>query len=378
MSASWACSRYLLLSAAALAAAVAMSLPLPAEAMPLGRITVHARERGVKRIEIDHHGVTVTRTGSDSDTSVVTLDGDVDAGPIVVHGGGNGVVRLFSDAVVRAGERVDGDVVAVFGSVRVEGEVEGAAVAVFGSLDLRRGAVVHGDAVAVGGALREGDGSRVDGQTVQVGFLPLTLGLPGLPVVLSMIALAWLVSVFFGWMAAALFPARLARVAVTSSRRTLASMLLGVASGPLVCMATMVLLVTVVGIPIAVLLPFVYMAVLYAGQLAATYVLGCKLTRRRLGSGGVTAPLVSGSLLVASIFAFGVILWETPGIVRTVALFFLMVGGLLVTGLTTIGAGAFLLSRAGSRPTDIDGPARGDTPVPAPTLDPTAPVPVER
>jgi hypothetical protein len=184
--------------------------------------------------------------------------------------------------------------------------------------------------------------------------------------------------VFFGWMAAALFPARLTRVAVTSSRRTLASLLLGIASGPLVCMTTMVLLVTVVGIPIAVLLPFVYVFVLYVGQLAATYVLGCKLTRRRLGSGGVTAPLISGSLLVASIFGFGVILWETPGIVRTVALFFLMVGALLVVGLTTIGAGAFMLSRAGSRPTDIDGLAPGDTPSPATTVDPTAPLPAER
>jgi hypothetical protein len=150
------------------------------------------------------------------------------------------------------------------------------------------------------------------------------------------------------------------------------------ASGPLVCMATMVLLVTVVGIPIAVFLPFAYVAVLYVGQLAATYVLGCKLTRRRLGSGGVTAPLVAGALLVASIFGFGVILWDTPGIVRTVALFFLMVGALLVVGLTTIGAGAFLLSRAGTRPADIDGMAAGDTPAPAPTLDPTTPVAAER
>jgi len=143
-------------------------------------------------------------------------------------------------------------------------------------------------------------------------------------------------------------------------------------SGPLLCIAMMVLLVTVVGIPIAVMLPFVYVAVLYAGQIAATYVLGCKLTRRRLGAGGVTAPLASGSLLVASIFGFGAILWETPGIVRTVALFFVMVGGLLMVGLTTIGTGAFLLSRAGSRPFDIDGPAPGA--VPAPSADPVASV----
>ena len=383
MSGCWASRHHRLHTVAALAATIALSAPLPTQAMPLGRITTHVRERGPNRIEINDHGVTVVtraRAGSDSasDSIRVSMPGVVDAGPIVVRGGDNGIVRLFSDAVVPAGQRVDGDVVAVFGSVRVEGEVQGTAVAVFGSLDLRRGAVVRGDAVAVGGTLREGDGSRVEGQTVQVGFLPLTFGLPGLSVVLTMIALCWLVSLFFAWAAAALFPARLARVAVTSSRRTLASLLLGLASGPLMCVTTMVLLVTVVGIPIALLLPVVYVAVLYAGQLAATYVLGCKLMRRRLGAGGVTAPIVSGSLLVASIFGFGAILWETPGIVRTVALFFLMVGALLVVGLTTIGTGAFVLSRAGSRPADIDGMAPGDTPAPAPTVDPTAPVPVER
>jgi len=364
MSGCWACR-----AVAALAVASALAVVGPAQA----RTAHHTLSR---TIEIDKHGVTITRTRGDSDSAQVVVGGDFDAGPIKVHGrindSGNGIVRLFSDAEVGPGERVDGDVVAVFGSVRVEGEVEGAAVAVFGSLDLRRNSLVHGDAVAVGGALKQSDGSKVEGQSVQVGFLPLTLGLPGLPVVLVTITLAWLVSVFFGWVAAALFPARLARVAVTSSRRTAASLLLGIASGPMVCMATLLLLVTVVGIPIAVLLPLVYVAVLYAGQLAATYVLGCKLTRRRLGAGSATTPLLSGSLLVASIFGLGAILWETPGVVRTMALFLMLLGALLVVGLSTIGTGAFLLSRAGSRPTEIDGPAPGDAPSPAPATDPLA------
>jgi len=372
---------------AALAATLVLAAPLPVLALVPGRLTTHVRERGPSRIEINDHGVTVvTRarasassdSASASDSTRAAMPGVVDAGPIVVRGGDNGIVRLFSDAVVPAGERVDGDVVAVFGSVRVEGEVEGTAVAVFGSLDLRRGAVVRGDAVAVGGTLREGDGSRVEGQTVQVGFLPLTFGLPGLPFVLTTIAVLWLVWLFFAWVLAVLFPARLARVAVTASRRTVASLLVGIASGPSMCMFTLVLIVTVLGILVAWVPPIAYVAVLFAGQLAATYVLGCKLMRRRLGAGGVMAPIVSGSLLVASIFGFGAILWDTPGIVRTAALFFLMVGALLLMGLSTIGTGAFILSRAGSRPTDIDGLAPGGTPDPVPVVDPTTPVPVER
>jgi hypothetical protein len=369
MSACWV-SKPLTLSLLAVLALGALA-PAPAEARRVSRTTIKNDDGTVtNRVEINGRTVSVTTSRTDStetgDSAGVTIGGDFEGGPIVVHGNGNGVVRLFSDARVGPGERVDGDVVAVFGSVRVEGEVTGSAVAVFGSLDLRRGAVVHGDAVAVGGGLHEGEGARVSGQTVQVGFLPLTLGLPGLPVVLATIVLCWLVSLFFGWIAAALFPGRLARIAVTSSRRTAASLGLGIVSGPLMLMSMALLMVTVIGIPLAVFLPLAYIAVVYAGQIAATYVLGCKLTRRRLGAGGVTAPLIAGSLLVASIFGFGAILWDTPGIIRTVALFFMLVGLLLIVGLSTIGTGAFILSRAGSRPHDIgDGAAPGGAaPVP--------------
>ncbi len=348
-------------------------LPSVSQARRVRETTVtHSDGSVTKRIDINGRIVSLTTSSRDSDSTGVTLRGVFEGGPIVVHGSDNGIVRLFSDARVGPGERVDGDVVAVFGSARIEGEVTGSTVAVFGSLDLRPGAIVHGDAVAVGGALHEGEGSKVSGQTVQVGLLPLTQGLPGLPVVITTIALAWLVSLFFGWLAAALFPLRLARVAITSSRRTAASLALGIVSGPLMLMCTLLLMVTVIGIPIALFLPIAYVVIVYAGQIAATYVLGCKLTRRRLGEGGVTAPLISGSLLVASIFFLGSVLCETEGVVRTAALFCLLVGVLLMVGLSTIGTGAFLLSRAGTRPTDHAG--RGEFPAPAPAP-PTPPAP---
>lgn len=320
-----------------------------------------------KKIEVDGKTVTITATADGSDSSTITLRGEVDAGAIVVRDGdGTGIVRLFSDAEVRRGERVTGDVVAVFGSLRVDGEVTGSAVAVFGTVDLGPEALVRGDAVAVGGGLREAPGAKVTGQTVQVGFLPLTLGLPGLPVVLATIVLAWLVSMFFGWLASAMFPGRVARVAITASRRTTASLALGILSGPMMLVSMLLLMVTVVGIPIAIFLPVVYIAVVYMGQIAATYVLGCKLTGRRLGEGGITGPLMSGSLLVASIFGFGAILWQTEGVVRTAALFFMLVGVLLMAGLACIGTGAFLLSRAGSRPRDLGSPDAGGAPASTP------------
>ena len=61
---------------------------------------------------------------------------------IEVHDGGTGIVRIWSDAYVPAGEVVDGEVVAVFGSVTVEGTVTREVVAVMGSVHLKPGARV--------------------------------------------------------------------------------------------------------------------------------------------------------------------------------------------------------------------------------------------
>src|SRR5689334_16096960 len=179
---------------AALFAAVLLAFA-PSAALAKGKITVTTDDGKKRQVSIDDHGITVTKITTDADSSETSWSrgGDIDVGPVVVRGNGSGIVRLFSDAEVDPGERVDGDVVAVFGSVRVAGEVHGAAVAVFGSVDLLPTARVMGDAVAVGGALREEKGAHVEGQTVQVGFLPFTLGLPGLPMVLIGIVLAWLI-----------------------------------------------------------------------------------------------------------------------------------------------------------------------------------------
>lgn len=305
----------------------------------------------VRRVHISSSGVTVDRTAS-GDGGVASSDSLDDDGALVVDSGA-GMVRLFSDARVGAGEHLDGDVVAVFGSAHVAGDVTGSVVAVFGSIDFEPGASVGGDAVAVGGSVEDSEGVRIEGQTVSVGLAPLTLGLPGVPVMLAFLALGWLVTLFFGWVFAALFPERLARVAVTSSRRTLLSLVIGLLAFFVMPVMAILLIVTVIGLPIGIMLPFAHVALVYAGQIAGTYVLGCKLTRRPLGERGAMGAIVAGSLLVGSFFAVGVILWGSPGTVRTIAVFFHLVGLLVITGLSLIGSGAFLLSRLGTRPVSL-------------------------
>src|SRR5439155_22127402 len=73
-------------------------------------------------------------------------------GPVIqVDGDESDMVRVLSDAEVPRGQRVEGDVVAVLGSVVVHGEVTGSAVAVRGSVTLDSTARVGQDAGAVGG-----------------------------------------------------------------------------------------------------------------------------------------------------------------------------------------------------------------------------------
>lgn len=327
-------------------------------------------------------GVRISVDGTPGDVVIagdtVDIGGRTVVGPgIVINGGESSMVRMFSDAEVHAGDRVDGDVVAIFGDVRVNGTVAGNAVAVFGSVRLAPGAKVEGDAVAVGGGLEQPPGAVVGGESVSLGFLPFHWGAPTAGMMLGLVFSLWLISLIFGWILMAVLPTRMLRIATTASQRTGGSLVLGLLSAPLFVIAFVLLLITVVGIPIAIVLPIFYIIAERVGQLALTYALGCRLLRRRMGEGGAFAPMLVGTSFVGMFFALGVILARSMGALRTVALFFDLLGFLLVIGLSVIGVGAFLLSRMGSRPREVEWPGMAHAPLaagPVSAAPPPAPV----
>lgn len=314
--------------------------------------TAPGRASGVN-IRIDPGQIHPRVVIGDGDSGGSVLIGGTHPHGIVVDTGGSGLVRVFADAEVPAGERVEGDVVAVFGSVLVQGTVSGNVVAVFGSVRLAPEASVEGDVVSIGGGLDQARGATVGGESVSLGFLPGAFGMPALPVLLISVFIGWLLSIFAGWLVTLLIPERMLRVAATASRRGVASFFLGLVSTPLMLFGCMLLLITVIGIPIALLLPLLFVLMAWAGQIASTYVLGSRLLRRRLGQGGAMKPILAGALFVALFFTAGAVLATPPGFPRTAALFFSVLGLLLVFCLTTIGTGAFLLSRLGTRPQDV-------------------------
>lgn len=295
-------------------------------------------------VRIGRHGITVTDEG---DSGEVVIGGSSRA--IVVNAEG-GLVRVFSDAIVRPGEVIPGDVVAVIGSADVQGTVEGDVVAVFGSVRLHPGSTVQGDAVAIGGVLEQPEGAHVGGQSVELGLLAPGWGRPAAVTLLAGILLGWIATLILGWLLALIFPERLRIIGATASRHTAGSLFLGLVSAPLFVIAMVLLFVTVIGIPFAVLLPFLYLLAVWAGQIAASYVLGCKILRRRPGEGGLMGPITVGTLLIAVLFVLGAVLAISGALAIGVSLFFTVLGLLLAVGLATIGTGALLLSRFGSRP----------------------------
>lgn len=395
MSVSWASERRRFMRLA-LAGLLPLVLLIALGAHAATRDSTHA----ARRVVIDGSGVrihtqagdSIIESSNDQDVTVTPRRGhrvrvtshsiEVDENPphhgvgVGVVDNGSDLVRVFADAEVPHGERIDGDVVAVFGSVTVHGEVTGSAVAVFGSVKLDTSATVHGDAVAIGGALSAPTGSVVEGSSVSLGILPLAWGLPGLPVVLGVVFAGWLAMLFLAWLLHLLFADRMMRAAHTASRRTGLSLLMGFISAPLMILACVLLLVTVLGIPFAFLLPIAYTLVTLAGQLASTYVLGSKLMRRPLAEPWAFMPIVAGTLFIGMFFVMGAVFASGTGYVRTIALFFYLLGALLLTGLTVIGTGAFLVSRLGSQSprTAGDGAALGSGALPpAPTSEASQP-----
>jgi hypothetical protein len=79
------------------------------------------------------------------------------------------IVHFGSDIHVGRGQHVEGDVVAIGGSIYVDGEVDGDVVAIGGSVTLGRKAEVDGDVVAVVGDVELDRGATIDGDAVSVG-----------------------------------------------------------------------------------------------------------------------------------------------------------------------------------------------------------------
>ncbi len=371
-----------LLAAAALAAAALALAPAAARALPhhvAGRRQHHIII-GAGTTHDDAHGTGFgigVLDGGRSDSATARAHRpvvEIGRHDIDIETDDPSVVRMFTDITIDSAEVVEGSVVAVFGNVNVIGHVHGDVVAVLGGVHLADGSSVDGDAVAVGGGLTEAPHAQVSGQSVSLTFLPFMPGIPAVRALFIALFACWLFAMLAGVVLAVLMPSAIGAVARTMVDSSARSLLFGFLMPPLATVVGILLLVTLIGIPVAFLLPLVYLVMLWVGLIAGAYLLGCRLLRRGMGEGGMAAPVFATTLLLAPMFGIGALWAGDAGMLGTVALFFPILGMLLVTALSVIGSGALLTSAFQRRQPPAPAPAAAYTPPPTPpTPEPVAP-----
>jgi hypothetical protein len=215
-------------------------------------------------------------------------------------------IRILGDVTVREDEAISGQVVAVIGSVYIDGEVGDQVVAVLGSVNLGPKAVVRGDIVSVGGRIHRTPGAQVRGGQTEValsnvdidldwvpwfgtaGFLSLFDGFSAVP---RLIATAFRLGLLLvlAWLAVVVARGSVESSAQRISDNPLKATLIGIVSvillPPVLFLVSLGIAITIIGIPLLLLLPFVILALVVmalVGFTGAAIALG-QAVRRRFG-----------------------------------------------------------------------------------------------
>lgn len=331
-----------------------------------------------------------------ADTTLVEEEDEEDENQEGIDVGGSGDrVRVGAGIEVEEGEVIDGDVVAVGGSVSVDGTVEGDVVAVGGGVHLGPNAVVDGEVTSVGGTIDREPGAVVHGTVNEVAFAPhigwhedwgpgpFFAGVTGLIGTIVWIAVLILLVCLAYLLARRPIERMEYRVATSAWKAALVGLVAQLLFVPALVLTCVVLAISIIGIPFLLLVPFAILA-LVIGSL-----LGFAAVAKRLGNVAESRfgwhhanPYISlligvGLIMLMSFFGHALGVVGGPlGIFGTV----LTILGFIAQYVAwTIGMGVLLLTRFGTRYRWSDGdtpePVPAPPPVPASAEGPGAPLP---
>lgn len=312
-------------------------------------------------VVIDDRGIRVTpRGGRAGDTITVGGHDGVDIsigkhGVVRIDDSGEGGdrVEMGDDVEVGPGEIVHGDAVSIGGDVRVRGRVMGDVVAIGGNVTLADSAYVGGDAVTVGGDIDKSSSAYVGGQAVQIGVSLPNLFFPrahlnGHPSRWGSRVgnfFFWLVFylVMFAFAALALYLARdrISTAANHLAREPFQASMTGLLSPLLVLLAFVLLIITLIGIPVALALFFLYPVFVFLGWVVAGYRVG-----QSVGNNGpVTVRTVFIGLLVISGLHMLHVVLRLIGVGGIFDFFIKMAGFTVSFVAAMIGVGAIICTR---------------------------------
>lgn len=309
---------------------------------------------------------------------------DVPEPPDFDRSDANALVRFGEDVTIPADKVIEGDVVAIGGDITVLGRVRGDAVSVGGAVSVKGNGVIEGDAVSLGGGVRTEDSASVGGSNVSVGTWNLGHGahfVPALGIIGALSFGTWvlttlariLLTLFFAWIALMLLRDRMLVATRKVGEQFGASFLwgllmwaalilivpVGIVAMILVdAIAVVILCITIIGIPVALLLVVALVLAIVALVVAVVfamflgYVNGAMYLGRRVLAGRVQGEpkpmlaLLIGLLLVALIALAGKLIGFIGIFVfHPLSIAFAIAAGALSFILTTAGLGAMWVSR---------------------------------
>ena len=303
--------------------------------------------------------------------------------------------RVGGPVTIERDERVRGDATVILGPLAVEGEVTGDVVVIAGPVRFGPDAVVRGDVTVVAGSLQRAPSAALRGSVTQVGLGSVRgytdsgrwwqVGWPGgwlgsgdlIGTAMRLFLLALLAS---GIVLVARGPVE--RIAQRASAEPLKAGVVGVLAQmlavPLLVSGILMAVISIVGIPLLLLLPFVFMAaglMMLAGFSGAVLGTG-QLIRNRMGasSSAAYASVWSGAALILLPTMAGEALGIAGGLFRGLGALLVLIGFLLEYAAWTAGLGALILNwfspaPGASPPPGLPAPPPG---LPAP---PPAPAP---
>jgi hypothetical protein len=345
------------------------------------------------KIRIDDEGVHIrTEEGEEYEVGADEVEGaliideeDIRIKSKKIYTIDHDIVKTGRNIVVEEYEEVDGEVVAVGGDVTVKGTVTGNVIAVGGDVFVKSTGVVEGDAVSLGGKVEREGGAMIKGERVGVDFfpdgvVPRVLGLPPTTVIrfppffggFSGLALfARIVKIilflFLGIVVISIVPKHVTKVKDKVRQDFLKSALVGFAAEILILPIFVLLVVTIIGIPVALLVePLLILAALILGYSGVSYFIGEKLREgTSLKPDTPMMTLVIGILAVESVLLLARVVGIFGHFLFGFSWILTFIGWTIWYVAVTVGFGASILTRLGTRPQELklaEAPAESSDP----------------
>jgi hypothetical protein len=298
------------------------------------------------------------------------VEGDVAAigGSVSISGKVEGDVAAIGGPVtLTQGGEVGGDLAAIGGPASVGGKVGGDVAAVGGPIEMDSTAVVEGDVATVGGAITKTPGAQIKGEVkaLDLGlinqFIPRAVGVvrfgqehPIIHRTLGLgLSLVWFLGLWVLLLLVVLFlPKHTEVIGETITAQFFLAGLIGVIAEILILPLFVLLCVTIIGIPFAlILLPILVLVGFLMAFAGMGLVIGRRLTQGL--NWKITAPLglaTLGYLLLILFFILARLLFIPGGVLTVFAVMLLVLGWLILYCALTVGFGACLYTRFGTKP----------------------------